>query len=63
MTSITIVLNAIESGHAQTQDLLPLVYDELRGTHRRRGGTGTEYFPRHGLSLVDVFESMVGAGW
>lgn len=30
MTSITIVLNAIESGHAQTQDLLPLVYDELR---------------------------------
>ena len=30
MTSVTVVLNAIESGKARTQDLLPLVYDELR---------------------------------
>ena len=30
MTSVTVILNAIESGHARTQDLLPLVYDELR---------------------------------
>ena len=30
MTSITVVLNAIESGQARTEDLLPLVYDELR---------------------------------
>ncbi len=30
MTSVTVVLNAIESGHARTEDLLPLVYDELR---------------------------------
>ena len=30
MTSVTVVLNAIESGEARTEDLLPLVYDELR---------------------------------
>lgn len=30
MTSVTVVLNAIESGRAKTEDLLPLVYDELR---------------------------------
>lgn len=30
MTSITVVLNAIESGQARAEDLLPLVYDELR---------------------------------
>ncbi len=30
MTSVTVVLNAIESGAAKTEDLLPLVYDELR---------------------------------
>ena len=30
MTSVTIVLNAIESGEAKTEDLLPLVYEELR---------------------------------
>ena len=30
MTSVTVVLNAIESGAARTEDLLPLVYDELR---------------------------------
>ena len=30
MTSVTIILNAIESGTAQTEDLLPLVYEELR---------------------------------
>ncbi len=30
MTSVTVVLNAIESGQARTEDLLPLVYDELR---------------------------------
>ena len=30
MTSVTVVLNAIEFGEAKTEDLLPLVYDELR---------------------------------
>lgn len=30
MTGITIILNAIESGQARTEDLLPIVYDELR---------------------------------
>jgi RNA polymerase sigma factor (TIGR02999 family) len=30
MTSVTVILNSIESGNARTQDLLPLVYDELR---------------------------------
>lgn len=30
MSNLTIVLNAIESGEARTEDLLPLVYDELR---------------------------------
>lgn len=45
MTSVTIVLNAIESGEARTEDLLPLVYDELRKLaagqmkHERAGQT------------------------
>lgn len=30
MTNVTVVLNAIESGEARTEDLRPLVYDELR---------------------------------
>jgi hypothetical protein len=30
MSHVTIILNAIESGEARTEDLLPLVYDELR---------------------------------
>ncbi len=30
MTNLTLVLHAIESGQARTEDLLPLVYDELR---------------------------------
>lgn len=30
MTNLTTVLHAIESGQARTEDLLPLVYDELR---------------------------------
>ena len=30
MTDVTVILNAIESGTARTEDLLPLVYDELR---------------------------------
>ena len=30
MTSVTLILNSIESGNARTQDLLPMVYDELR---------------------------------
>lgn len=30
MTNVTVILNAIEAGAARTEDLLPLVYDELR---------------------------------
>ncbi len=30
MSNVTIILNAIESREARTEDLLPLVYDELR---------------------------------
>lgn len=30
MNNLTLVLNSIESGQARTEDLLPLVYDELR---------------------------------
>lgn len=30
MTNVTVILNAIDSGAARTEDLLPLVYDELR---------------------------------
>ena len=30
MTNVTIILKAIESGGARTEDLLPIVYDELR---------------------------------
>ncbi len=30
MTNVTVILNAIESGSARTEDLLPLVYEELR---------------------------------
>ncbi len=30
MTNVTILLNAIESGEARTEELLPFVYDELR---------------------------------
>ena len=30
MTDVTVILNAIEQGSASTEELLPLVYDELR---------------------------------
>jgi RNA polymerase sigma factor (TIGR02999 family) len=45
MTNVTLVLHAIESGQARTEDLLPLVYDELRRMagaqmqHERAGQT------------------------
>jgi RNA polymerase sigma factor (TIGR02999 family) len=45
MTNLTLVLHAIESGQASTEDLLPLVYDELRRMagaqlqHERAGQT------------------------
>ncbi len=45
MTNLTLVLHAIESGQARTEDLLPLVYDELRRMagaqlqHERAGQT------------------------
>lgn len=46
MTSVTVVLNAIESGEARTEDLLPLVYDELRQL-----ATGQMRHERGGLTL------------
>ncbi len=45
MTNVTLVLQAIESGQARTEDLLPFVYDELRRMagaqlqHERAGQT------------------------
>ena len=45
MTNLTLVLHAIESGQARTEDLLPLVYEELRRMagaqmqHERAGQT------------------------
>lgn len=45
MSDLTLVLHAIETGHAKTEDLLPLVYEELlrmAGTqiqHERAGAT------------------------
>lgn len=30
MSNVTVLLNAIEQGEARTEDLLPMVYDELR---------------------------------
>ncbi len=45
MNNLTLVLHAIESGQARTEDLLPLVYDELRRMagaqmqHERAGQT------------------------
>lgn len=45
MVNVTLVLHAIESGQARTEDLLPLVYDELRRMagaqlqHERAGQT------------------------
>lgn len=30
MTDVTAILNAIEAGNARTEELLPLVYEELR---------------------------------
>ena len=30
MPNVTVILNAIDTGAARTEDLLPLAYDELR---------------------------------
>ncbi len=30
MTNVTVIMNAIDTGAARSEDLLPLVYDELR---------------------------------
>ena len=47
MPNVTVILNAIENGSARSEDLLPLVYDELR--HLAAGQMKNE---RPGLRIV-----------
>ncbi len=53
MTDVTAILNAIEAGNARTEELLPLVYEELRRLalakmrHERPG----PYVASHGAGL------------
>jgi RNA polymerase sigma factor (TIGR02999 family) len=61
MTDVTVILNAIESGNGRTEDLLPLVYDELR---RLAAGQMHHERPGHTLQATalvhEVFLRLLG---
>ncbi|MCA9051088.1 MAG: RNA polymerase subunit sigma [Planctomycetaceae bacterium] len=63
MNRVTVILNAIERGEGRSEDLLPLVYDELRrlaGQHMRQERAGHSLQP---TALVhEAYLRLVGDG-
>ncbi len=63
MTDVTIILNEIASGRARTEDLLPLVYDELRRLAKTRMQREAAGMTLQATALVhEVFLRLVGDG-